>query len=114
MADNSLTNSTTQPNTADSREEDLDASIEADISQEPLNQDSMDVDAKDETMNASSSTVLNAENPAMTDPRIPAKKDASLREFLNNMDDYAPIVRSDLCACAREYADVKETRYQMR
>ena len=26
--------------------------------------------------------------------RIPAKKDASLREFLSNMDDYAPIVRS--------------------
>jgi transcription initiation factor TFIID subunit 10 len=91
MADNSMTNSTTEPNTADSREEDLDASIEADISQEPLNQDSMDVDAKVEGLNAASSTVA-AEIPAMTDPRIPAKKDASLREFLNNMDDYAPIV----------------------
>lgn len=26
--------------------------------------------------------------------RIPAKKDASLREFLSKMDDYAPIVRA--------------------
>jgi len=29
--------------------------------------------------------------------RIPAKKDASLREFLSKMDDYAPIVRLRLC-----------------
>lgn len=31
--------------------------------------------------------------PEIVEPRIPAKKDATLREFLGKMDDYAPIVR---------------------
>lgn len=30
--------------------------------------------------------------PAVIEPRIPQKKDASLREFLGKMDDYAPII----------------------
>ncbi|KAI9728573.1 MAG: hypothetical protein M1834_007601 [Cirrosporium novae-zelandiae] len=29
---------------------------------------------------------------APSDPRVPTKKDASLREFLSKMDDYAPII----------------------
>lgn len=29
----------------------------------------------------------------LTDPRLPTRKDISLKEFLNKMDDYAPIVR---------------------
>jgi transcription initiation factor TFIID subunit 10 len=32
--------------------------------------------------------------PAIPDPRLPTRKDVSLREFLNKMDDYAPIVRT--------------------
>jgi len=32
--------------------------------------------------------------PEIVEPRIPAKKDATLREFLGKMDDYAPIVHS--------------------
>lgn len=37
-----------------------------------------------------------APDPIVPEPeaRIPAKKDATLREFLDKMDDYAPIVRS--------------------
>jgi transcription initiation factor TFIID subunit 10 len=34
-------------------------------------------------------------NPATApglEPRLPTRKDVSLREFLNKMDDYAPIV----------------------
>lgn len=31
--------------------------------------------------------------PAIPDPRLPTRKDVSLREFLNKMEDYAPIVR---------------------
>ena len=27
------------------------------------------------------------------EPRVPAKKDTTLREFMSKMDDYAPIVR---------------------
>ena len=30
--------------------------------------------------------------PAVLEPRIPQKKDASLREFLGQMDDYAPLI----------------------
>jgi transcription initiation factor TFIID subunit 10 len=36
----------------------------------------------------------NNEISTSAEPRIPVKKDASLREFLGKMDDYAPIVRS--------------------
>lgn len=32
--------------------------------------------------------------PTIPDSRLPTRKDISLREFLNKMDDYAPIVRS--------------------
>jgi transcription initiation factor TFIID subunit 10 len=28
------------------------------------------------------------------EPKLPTRKDASLKEFLSKMDDYAPIVRS--------------------
>lgn len=28
------------------------------------------------------------------DPKLPTRKDTSLREFLNKIDDYAPIVRN--------------------
>jgi len=28
------------------------------------------------------------------DPKIPTQKDASLKDFLSKMDDYAPIVRA--------------------
>ncbi|KAK5165529.1 uncharacterized protein LTR77_009058 [Saxophila tyrrhenica] len=31
-------------------------------------------------------------HPAIIEPRIPQKKDASLREFLNKMDDYTPLI----------------------
>ncbi|KAH6851337.1 transcription initiation factor TFIID 23-30kDa subunit-domain-containing protein [Chaetomium sp. MPI-CAGE-AT-0009] len=30
--------------------------------------------------------------PPATEPRLPTRKDASLKEFLNKMDDYAPII----------------------
>lgn len=29
----------------------------------------------------------------VADPKLPTRKDASLKDFLNKMDDYAPIVR---------------------
>lgn len=37
-------------------------------------------------------TSLHPPNPTPIEPRIPQKKDASLREFLSKMDDYAPLI----------------------
>ena len=67
------------------KEEDLDASIEADIqqagSQDP---DAMNLDhTADQDLDADLSGFA---------ARIPAKKDASLREFIGKMDEFAPIV----------------------
>jgi transcription initiation factor TFIID subunit 10 len=36
----------------------------------------------------------NAAAPPLAEPKLPTRKDASLKEFLNKMDDYAPIVCS--------------------
>ncbi len=36
------------------------------------------------------------------EPRIPTKKDATLREFLGKMDDYAPIVRLPLLTASND------------
>ncbi|KAL1839727.1 hypothetical protein VTJ49DRAFT_1232 [Mycothermus thermophilus] len=33
-----------------------------------------------------------APEPSIPEPRLPTRKDASLKEFLNKMDDYAPII----------------------
>ena len=45
------------------------------------------------TATGAGDTVMREEHEAVLEARIPAKKDASLREFLGKMDDYAPIVR---------------------
>ena len=91
MADSS--NSITQP--TEPREEDLDASIEADINQDPATQP----DGK--TLEPNSADDIDGV-PEVAEPRILTKKDATLREFLNKMDDHAPIVsRPDpLCPLA--------------
>lgn len=33
---------------------------------------------------------------SMPEPKLPSRKDASLKEFLGKMDDYAPIVRLNI------------------
>lgn len=42
---------------------------------------------------ATATATATAAAPPTTEPRLPTRKDASLKEFLNKMDDYAPIVR---------------------
>ena len=72
-------------------QEDLDTSIDVDINPETATQqDSMNVDGANESTQADPLGV----GTESLEPRIPAKKDATLREFLNKMDEYAPIVRS--------------------
>jgi hypothetical protein len=76
----------------EARDEDMDESIETEIVPETQVAESMNVDStNDDPLQASGSTVPDA--PVAQEARIPAKKDANLREFLGKMDDYAPIVR---------------------
>lgn len=76
---------------------DIDASIEADIDMTAPsnpNTNALNLDGANDT-NDSSSTLAPELDPVghAPDPRMPTKKDASLREFLGKMDEYAPIVR---------------------
>lgn len=48
-----------------------------------------------ETTPTSAPDVLATVPPAL-EARMPTRKDTSLREFLNKMDDYAPIVRNPI------------------
>ena len=87
MADPS--NSIAQP--TEPREEELDATIDADIHPDPATQaDGKPLDGANDPNSADDIDGV----PEVVEPRIPAKKDATLREFLNKMDDHAPIVRS--------------------
>lgn len=43
-------------------------------------------------------TDAEVEEEAIPEPREPAKKDVSLRDFLSKMDDYAPIVSQLSCS----------------
>lgn len=44
------------------------------------------------TQNGPSAVHPQEADPAVLEPRIPQKKDASLREFLGKMDDYTPLI----------------------
>src|ERR1700753_2546783 len=52
-------------------------------------------ETQDITMSDQPGASANPEN-ALPESRIPAKKDATLREFLSKMDDHAPIVSNPL------------------
>jgi len=68
------------------RDEELELTQE-DTSAETTQPNAMNLDG---AIDATSGT---NEVPHPVEARIPAKKDATLREFLGKMDDYAPIVR---------------------
>lgn len=85
MADNAqpLANADTE------KVDDLDARVEQDMVPEGSQQpDAMNLDGANDGDAPQRNGV--AENPM--EARIPAKKDATLREFLSKMDDFAPIV----------------------
>ncbi|MCJ1363696.1 hypothetical protein MMC16_002805 [Acarospora aff. strigata] len=79
------------PGQSQTQDDDMDALVEADIDMNGAsNPAGMNMDGSGDLDPASASDL----NPiaAASDPRVPTKKDASLREFLNRMDDYAPII----------------------
>ncbi|CAI6249250.1 unnamed protein product [Periconia digitata] len=69
--------------------DDIDATIEADIRPEGAQPDAMNLDGATETETAPQ---VNGIPEPPLEARIPAKKDATLREFLSKMDDCAPII----------------------
>jgi len=76
----------TNPERDEQAQADFEASVEVDLN--------MDDNPAPSAMNLDGANDLPAEPKLPTlETRIPAKKDASLREFLSKMDDYAPIVR---------------------
>lgn len=69
--------------------DDLDQSVENEINQDATQADAMNLDGA----NDDAPTANGLPDAAATfEQRIPAKKDATLREFLGKMDEYAPIV----------------------
>ncbi|KAF2002891.1 transcription initiation factor IID, TAF10 subunit [Amniculicola lignicola CBS 123094] len=82
-----------QPTATDSTvgpTDELDPSLEAEISQDPTQPEPMHLDGANDMDSATRNGHTNEAPPL--EARIPAKKDATLREFLNKMDDYAPII----------------------
>ncbi len=106
MADPS--NSITQP--TEPREEESDVAIDAGIHPDAATQaDSKTLDGANDPNSADDIDGV----PEVVEPRIPAKKDATLREFLNKMDDHAPIVRSPE-SCFNPLALTSENKIYLR
>jgi transcription initiation factor TFIID subunit 10 len=68
--------------------EELDPSVENEINHDATQADAMNLDGA----NDEAPTTNGIPEATAFEQRIPAKKDATLREFLGKMDDYAPIV----------------------
>lgn len=90
MSDNAVPENAQPPANPDAEmNDDLDAAIEADIRPEGAQPEAMNLDGANETEAAPQ---RNGVPEPPLEARIPAKKDATLREFLSKMDDCAPIV----------------------
>ena len=72
--------------------DELDQTVDDEIKQDAtrLETDAMNLDGANDAEPAAVNGM--ADSAAAFEARIPAKKDATLREFLGKMDDYAPIV----------------------
>ena len=95
------------------QDSDLDAALENDNDIDMTGGSSSQANPSSDPTNfditISNNTLLDDDDPT-TQPqqqnpppesRVPTRKDMSLREFLGKMDDYAPIVCSDLSPCHR-------------
>lgn len=70
--------------------EELDPTVEDEINPDATQADAMNLDGANDAEPAAVNGVQDA--PTAFEARIPAKKDATLREFLGKMDEYTPIV----------------------
>lgn len=90
-----MSDSTTQP--ADTNmdvNEELEPTVDDEINRDAIQADAMNLDGANDTEPAALNGVSDA--TAAFEARIPVKKDATLREFLGKMDEYAPIVSNSL------------------
>lgn len=80
---------TQQPDSTMEVNEELDPTVEEEINHDATQAEAMNMDGAADAEPA----VNGLTDAAQTfEARIPAKKDATLREFLGKMDEYAPIV----------------------
>jgi transcription initiation factor TFIID subunit 10 len=99
-----MSDSTTQPiDSSMEVNEELDPSVENEIIPDATQPDAMNLDGTNDAEPPTTNGV--PEVPATFEARIPAKKDATLREFLGNMDEYAPIVCIPACHVRLGLAD---------
>jgi hypothetical protein len=76
--------------------DDLDQSVENEINHDATQADAMNLDGANDDAPVANGV---PDAAAAFEQRIPAKKDATLREFLGKMDEYAPIVSASSPCC---------------
>jgi transcription initiation factor TFIID subunit 10 len=99
-----MSDSTTQP--LDSNMElndELDPTVEEEINRDATQADTMNLDGAADPEPAAVNGI--SETAQTFEARIPAKKDATLREFMGKMDEYAPIVCCLVCVCNKHQVD---------
>jgi transcription initiation factor TFIID subunit 10 len=85
-----MSDSTSQPPDSNMEvNEELDPTVEEEINRDATQPDAMNIDGAADVEPAVNGI---ADTAQTFEARIPAKKDATLREFLGKMDEYAPIV----------------------
>ena len=104
-------NTTQPPDTNTEVNEELDPTVEDEINRNVTQADAMNLDHANDVESAAVTGASDA--TAAFEARIPAKKDATLREFLGKMDEYAPIVSCSLSGSETRCANIGR-RYQMQ
>lgn len=91
------TDANTQPTQASPEDPSLDVDHDLDAEINPASSTetmAMNMDGANDSSAPAAASETNGLSsiPAVLEPRIPQKKDTSLREFLGKMDDYAPLI----------------------
>ena len=84
---------TTEPTDNLTNEADIDAEIQpSSATTTAAAPEAMNLDGSADTSNPTNGNSNIPQHPPVIEPRIPQKKDTSLREFVGKMDDYAPLI----------------------